>query len=387
MQQNHILLINHTGILFDRDWMMKKFLAVFILLAIPFSALMAQPIANFLKNSHDFGEIKEVDGPVSTDYLFVNSGNKPLFLTEVKPSCGCTEPDWTKDTIYPGDTGFVRAKFNPANMPGPFEKVVYIETNGAPIHTTLLFKGTVIPRPIEIWDIYPLEQGRLRMNNNFLSFGTAYSGEIDSTEIKLYNQSDKDIWISSVTNAPLYVNFETPSHRLRPKEEAVMKVKFDTKASGRWGEHNYVFYLNTLDSPATSNIPIYAQIIIKEKFPKMTKKQLDKAPKIQVDAQMMYLGKLVKGDSIDFQFTLTNMGQEKLIIRSVNTLCGCTVSSVDKKELKRGESTILRGRFNSEGREGPQEKYITVVSNDPVTPELRLGFTAEIVTNPNALKY
>jgi hypothetical protein len=119
----------------------------------------------------------------------------------------------------------------------------------------------------------------------------------------------------------------------------------------------------------------------------MTRKQLENAPKIQVDAPMLFLGKILEGDSVEFQYTITNTGKDPLVVRNVTALCGCTASVIDKKKLKRGESTIVRAKFRSDGREGPQEKYITVISNDPVTPELRIGFKAEVVTNPNALKY
>lgn len=346
----------------------------------------AQPKALFLKYDHDFKEIEEINGVVSTDFIVRNMGNQPLVFTEVKPSCGCTQPEWTTDSIMPGDTGFIRAKFDPTNLPGPFEKVIYVRTNGIPASMTLMFRGHVIPRPFEIEEKYPLQYGNLRLDNNFVSFGESYSGEIDSATFKVFNQGENDIWIKDVVNVPPYVNFEMPSLRLKAKEESIIKIKFDTKASGHWGEKNYVYYLNTND-PESSNISIFASIHIREKFKKRSKKELEKAPKIEVDAQMLYLGKILKGDSITFQYTLTNMGKEKLVIRAVNTLCGCTVSSVDKMELKRGESTIVRGTFHSEGREGEQEKYITIVSNDPVTPELRLGFRSEIVTNPNALKY
>jgi hypothetical protein len=367
--------------------MMKKVLFTVMMMAVFGAALFAQPKAVFFKLDHNFGEINEVDGPVSADFTILNNGNEPLVLTEVKPSCGCTQPEWTQDSIMPGDTGFVRATFNPANLPGPFEKVVYVRTNGVPNAMNLFFRGYVVPRPFDITEKYPLEFGKLRVDNNFVMLGEGYTGDIDSGSFKVYNQSNEDVTIKYVTNVHPFINFEIPSLRIKPKEETTIKIKYDTKASGKYGEQNYVFYINTADSPAVIEIPIFAQIHIKEKFPKMSKKQLDKAPKIQVDAQMLYLGKILKGDSASFQYTLTNMGSNKLIIRSVNVLCGCTVSAVDKKELKRGESTLVRVTFHSEGREGVQEKYVTIVSNDPVTPELKIGFRTEVVTNPNALKY
>ena len=132
-------------------------------------------------------------------------------------------------------------------MGGPFEKVVYARTNGIPSSMTLTFRGSVIPRPFDITEKYPLEFGRLRIDNNFLVFGESFMGEIDSSEFKLFNQSDRDVYISSVMNVPEYINFEVPYLRIKPKEETIIKAKFHTKAAQKWGEKNYVFYnLNVL---------------------------------------------------------------------------------------------------------------------------------------------
>ncbi len=368
--------------------MMKNifFAAVITALSLP-AFSQAKPL--FLKYDHDFGEINEVDGTVKIDYKIRNIGNAPLLILEVKPSCGCTQPEWTQDTIPPNGQGFVRAIFDPTNLPGPFEKVVYVRTNGVPASTTLLFRGVVKPRPFDITEKYPLEFGKLRLQNNFLVFGESIMGDIDSIEFKVYNQSDKDIYVKDIVNVPYYIAFEMDNdfHRIQAKKEITIKALFNTKLSKKWGEQNYVFYLNTNDSIHSSNIPIYAQIVIREKFKKLSKKQLKKAPKIEVDAQNLYLGKILKGDSVSFQYRITNMGKKKLEIRSVNTTCGCTASVIDKKTLRRGESATIRGTFFSAGRQGLQNKSIIVISNDPVTPELRLHFTTEIVSNPNALKY
>lgn len=368
--------------------MMKKILLAAVVVAFSLPAFsQAKPL--FLKYDHDFGVVNEQDGPVNTDYIVKNIGDAPLVLTEVKPSCGCTQPEWTKDTIPPGGEGFVKAIFDPANLPGPFEKVVYVRTNGIPSTITLVFRGTVNPKPFRVEQKYPLPHGKLRLDNNFIIFGETYMGNIDSTRFKIFNTSKKVIYVTSITNVPPFISFKLDNDLLaiRPKKEAVVTAYYNTELAQKWGEQNYVFYVNTSDSMESSNIPVYAQIVIREKFKKLSKKQLKKAPKIQVDAQTLYLGKILKGDSINFQYTITNMGKKKLEIRSVNTTCGCTASVIDKNTLKRGESTIVRGTFYSAGRDGLQNKKIVIISNDPVTPELNLHFTTEVVTNPNALKY
>jgi hypothetical protein len=62
----------------------------------------------FEKTHHDFGTIKEDDGPVTYVFKFKNTGTAPLKLNNVQPACGCTASEWTKEDIAPGKEGYVK---------------------------------------------------------------------------------------------------------------------------------------------------------------------------------------------------------------------------------------------------------------------------------------
>ena len=63
----------------------------------------------FNEREFDFGEIKEMDGKVSHKFLFTNNSKKSIQILTVKPSCGCTTPDWSKKEVKPGKEGFIVA--------------------------------------------------------------------------------------------------------------------------------------------------------------------------------------------------------------------------------------------------------------------------------------
>ena len=67
----------------------------------------------FLKTTYDFGDIKEADGSVTHTFEFTNNGNSPLIVQDVKSSCGCTTPDWTREPVKPGEKGTITAEYNP----------------------------------------------------------------------------------------------------------------------------------------------------------------------------------------------------------------------------------------------------------------------------------
>ena len=93
---------------------------------------------------YDFGKVSEGE-VVAYSYRFKNVGDKPLVITEQpKASCGCTIAERPEEPIMPGDTGFIKVKFNSENRPGEAHKTVTVSSNANPPFPELLLKGTVM---------------------------------------------------------------------------------------------------------------------------------------------------------------------------------------------------------------------------------------------------
>ena len=95
---------------------------------------------------HDFGNIKEADGPVSVSFTFTNVGKANLIIYEAKADCGCTTPEYPKAPIAPGKSGKIKVTYNPLGRPGAFDKSVTIKTNGNPTKVRVKVRGTVMPK-------------------------------------------------------------------------------------------------------------------------------------------------------------------------------------------------------------------------------------------------
>lgn len=95
--------------------------------------------------SHDFGSIKENGGKVSTTFTITNKGNKPITISNVTASCGCTTPKWTKDPIAPDKKGKIEATYDPKGRPGPFHKTISVYIAGEETEPMqLIITGTVV---------------------------------------------------------------------------------------------------------------------------------------------------------------------------------------------------------------------------------------------------
>lgn len=92
----------------------------------------------------DFGARKMGD-IVNLTFVCTNTGDKPLYLYEVHPSCGCTLVDYSKAPIAPGKTGKIDAQFDTKKSHSPqVHKTIFVHTNTDDPARYLSFSGTVI---------------------------------------------------------------------------------------------------------------------------------------------------------------------------------------------------------------------------------------------------
>lgn len=82
----------------------------------------------FETETFDFKKIKEGD-EVPYRFNFTNTGTNDLFITNVKPSCGCTTPTFTQEAVKPGQKGFIDVKFNSSGKSGVQKKSITVTGN------------------------------------------------------------------------------------------------------------------------------------------------------------------------------------------------------------------------------------------------------------------
>lgn len=92
-------------------------------------------------------------------------------------------------------------------------------------------------------------------------------------------------------------------------------------------------------------------------------------------------GKVPQGEELVYQYKFTNVGEDTLRIDNVRASCGCTgVTLGNKKNFAKGEMGEIKVTFSTTGRNGIQNKTISVQSNDPNNPNVMLSFTCDIVS-------
>lgn len=99
--------------------------------------------AKFDNETFDFKTIKEGD-QVTHRFNFDNTGQNDLVITNVKPSCGCTTPSWSKDPVKPGGKGYIDVTFNSTGKEGQQTKSITVTGNfEGEINKTLKLVGEI----------------------------------------------------------------------------------------------------------------------------------------------------------------------------------------------------------------------------------------------------
>ncbi|WP_298897401.1 DUF1573 domain-containing protein [uncultured Psychroserpens sp.] len=133
---------------------MKRTLNIAVLLVLTFSLFNAAAPVNydiystkvavikFKTEVVDYGTITQnSDG--TRLFSFTNTGDAPLLITNVKASCGCTVPSYSKAPILPGESGELSIKYDTKRL-GAFTKTITVTSNAEGGNKILKIKGNII---------------------------------------------------------------------------------------------------------------------------------------------------------------------------------------------------------------------------------------------------
>jgi hypothetical protein len=121
---------------------MKKLLALlFLIAAIPVFAQTTPPV-EFKETKHSFGKIPQ-GKPVTTEFVFKNTSDKPVVIESAVAGCGCTKPEYPETPVLKGKTSVIKVTYNAASV-GNFTKNVTVKLAGIAEPIILTIDGEVV---------------------------------------------------------------------------------------------------------------------------------------------------------------------------------------------------------------------------------------------------
>lgn len=97
----------------------------------------------FNEEVYKFPEMEQGES-VNHSFFFVNTGDKPLVLTNVVGSCGCTGVEYPEQPILPGEKGRIDTEVSTASKQAgrTFRVKVYVSSNAITNTVELELQGT-----------------------------------------------------------------------------------------------------------------------------------------------------------------------------------------------------------------------------------------------------
>ena len=99
-------------------------------------------VLSFETEEIDYGTIQQNADGVRI-FKFTNTGKDPIVITQVKTSCGCTVPTYSKEPVLAGASGEIQIKYA-TNRIGKFTKTITIMSNASEPNKVIRIKGEVL---------------------------------------------------------------------------------------------------------------------------------------------------------------------------------------------------------------------------------------------------
>jgi hypothetical protein len=203
---------------------MNTLLIAALLSCLPLFFMHAQPKIE-IQQEFNWGDIVPANSPVANALMnariaIKNKGDQELYISSVKPACGCTSAPLEKDRLSPGETTWLNISLNASQANGNITKTVMITSNDPEKANHVLMLRANIIRP-------------LKLSASSITFSPGIiAGMQGNASISITNQSKDPITISSLIPLQgLELKQESPI-TLQPGAVKEIKVAYKPVSSG-----------------------------------------------------------------------------------------------------------------------------------------------------------
>lgn len=311
--------------------------------------------------------------PVKAEFKMKNSGDKPLLISDVKTSCGCTTVSYPKDAIAPGKTFSVSAVYD-AKQLGHFQKEVGIYSNTSDEPLLLTLKGVVVAKKSNFKGEYPYTLGDLLTDKNEILFDDVNRGDMPIQQVHILNNSDQTME-PQLMHLPPYLRGDVKPARLAPGRSATVTLQVDSKQITDLGLKQTQIYLGAFPGDKVSpEKQLDINIILIPSFGKQTKEQLAAAPRLQLSKGRINIGSFEGKAKKKDELEITNIGKSTLSIRSLQIIGTGLEVSLNNQQIEAGESAKLKvTAFRDLIEKSRTVPKVLLITNDPTQPKVLIN--------------
>ena len=86
-------------------------------------------------------------------------------------------------------------------------------------------------------------------------------------------------------------------------------------------------------------------------------------PVMSFEKTVQHLGFVHQGDTLAFQYTFINTGNQPLVISDTKVQCGCTVVTPPSQPVLPGKQGVIKTKFITNSAIDRQDRTIIIISN------------------------
>lgn len=333
------------------------------------SALLALPAsAQKITTQHEVVDCGQVvfSKPVTAEFVLKNDGHKPLVINNVLKSCGCTEVDYPKTSIAAGESFVIKAVYDAKQM-GTFTKQVCLYTNADEEPFILSMRGKVVGSVVDFAGSYDEMLGVIKSDAQEVEFDDVNRGDRPVQRIHIFNPTD-EVLEPVVMHLPDYLHaFVSPS-KVAPRHSAEISFVLDSKKLRDLGLNQTSIYLG--ERPGDKIAPekeIVVSAVLLPGFENMTPAKKALAPKIEMSATDLNLGRFNGKKKLKGEILITNKGKSELDIRSMQMFTMGLQVNLKKSKIQPGETVKMKVTAVAADLKKSRVRHprILMITNDP----------------------
>jgi len=333
------------------------------------SALLALPAsAQKITTQHEVVDCGQVvfSKPVTAEFVLKNDGRKPLVINNVLKSCGCTEVDYPKTSIAVGESFVIKAVYDAKQM-GTFTKQVCLYTNADEEPFILSMRGKVVGSVVDFAGSYDEMLGAIKSDAQEVEFDDVNRGDRPVQRIHIFNPTD-EVLEPVVMHLPDYLHaFVSPS-KVAPRHSAEISFVLDSKKLRDLGLNQTSIYLG--ERPGDKVAPekeIVVSAVLLPGFENMTPAKKALAPKIEMSATDLNLGRFNGKKKLKGEILITNKGKSELDIRSMQMFTMGLQVNLKKSKIQPGETVKMKVTAVAADLKKSRVRHprILMITNDP----------------------
>lgn len=333
-------------------------------------SVAAQPQMLVDKTVYEFGAVAW-KRPVSATFTLTNKGNKPLVISHVSSSCGCTAVKWTQTPIEPGKSGSVTTTFDSAIL-GHFDKMVGVYCNASDIPVYLRIRGDVVSEVKDYSGKYPYTIGALRVNTDSLVFKDVRKGEKPVAEIQLMNTA-KSRYTPIIMQMPPYLTLESVPARITGTRKGTLRFTLDSDKLNEIGLTETTIYLARFEGDKVDEknaIHVSAMLL-----PTSNTQNRTEAPLAVISDTLLNFGQVNKTKKT-LNLTIANQGRTNLKIEKIQLFSTALNIGISDKTIAPGKSEKIKVTVARAFLKKDENLSVLLFTNDPLHSKIIIKIKA-----------